>query len=227
MFFRVNRGKKAAALKSLFLSLVLAVFSSAATIDVPASVTISSPGGGVIGTEQWELGASLTSVVTFDAGLYKYEYTWSEPDKDISHIIIEFCLTLVEGQVDDLLSGVFGGDVAASAADAYTSSSNGNSNPGLIGTLRGLKMDFDNNPNTTTFGFVTTLAPVIGRMYAKSGRDGGPGGGDWVYANGSGIYVPGCDNCRPDETPVPEPSAMGLMGMGLLGAGFLRSRRNK
>ena len=66
---------------------------------------------------------------------------------------------------------------------------------------------------------------MIGDVYAKDGRAGGPGGGGFVYANGTGIYVPGCDNCPPDMTETPEPSTMALMGAGLLGAGLLKLRR--
>src|SRR5919106_1600167 len=107
MFLRVYRGQKGTVLKLLFLALVLAGCSGATTINLPATVTITSPGGGLIGTEQWTSGASLTSTVTLNDGVYNYEYTWSEPDKAISHIIIELCLSLAADQIEGLLDIVY------------------------------------------------------------------------------------------------------------------------
>jgi hypothetical protein len=221
MIFRLHRAARSRVLKLLIVSLVLAGISSATSITMPATVTITSPGG-LTGTEQWASGASLTSKVTYDNGLYNYEYTWSEPDKDISHIIIELCFGTGLDVID---TSLIGDGIDAITFDTYTSSSHGGSNPGLAGSIFGFKIDFGDGVKTTTFNFTTHFAPMLGDVYAKDGRAGGPGGGGYVYANGSGIYVPSCDTCPPDMGEVPEPSTMALMGVGLLGAGILRLRR--
>jgi hypothetical protein len=173
---------------------------------VPAQVLASTysgfltaGGGGLTATEQWNsTSTKLSWDITGSGTSWSYSYTFIVPAKNISHFII---------QVTD---GASQGDFSAGLLDLYSSSSQGNSNPGMPKPLYGLK--FNGSALSLTVFFTSTHAPVYGDFYAKDGTSSG----NPVYAYNDSTH----QILRPDGTgisPVPIPPTVWLLGSGLVG----------
>ena len=181
--------------------------------------------------------------------LWKYEYTFSVSGaKEISHVIIQVSDDFTEDNIFDGTDGLyeFNTETSQWELNLDTYNGQGQSNPGLLGSIYGLKWDTTGDPLIYTWWIVTDREPMWGNFYSKDGQyDGG-----WVYAYNAGllsfpddpnplyddwmgwIVVPntnggggtGNGNGTPFD-PIPEPSTMLLLGAGLLGlAAFGRKR---
>ena len=207
--------------------LSLSFMPQASWADLYSGSLNAGADGGLVGTEPWNAASTVLSWgITYEQQadnkwIYTYKYTFSVPEKDISHVII---------QVSDSFTkeNVLEGTTEYWALGTY-SSTDGNSNPGMLGSYLGLKWNTeevlgkDAKATNFTWIIVTNRAPMLGSFYAKDGQAGGQSGG-WVYAFATG-NVPVPDTAT--TAPLP-PSAL-LLGSGIIGllgvkAGLFRVR---
>jgi len=199
--------------------------------------TLSSPSG-LDATDGWASGeppAAITYNVSSPDGVtWTYQYTFTVPTKEISHMIIELSPNF---SASDLLTGSTPGDV-----DDYDMDGPGKSNPGLPESFHGIKFDTTADTLIQEATIITTRMPEWGDFYAKDGVYNTDGSKIDVYAYNSGFaaddpifelndetyYEKAKDNhiLRPDTaTMVPIPAAAWLFGSALLGMAGVGYRR--
>jgi hypothetical protein len=217
-------------MKKILLFSLLAVLvlsgSSWANIIYQGSLN-GGAGGGITATADWNSSSTTFEWKVEEVGtsngfiLWKYDYTFTVPKKNISHMIIEVS---PDAGPSDFSAGLF---------DDYSATSQGNSNPGMPSAMKGLK--FQPGTVTLTASFTTTRAPVWGDFYAKDGQSSG----EWVTAWNTGFTNLDTDPLdapangsinhhilRPDtQQIVPIPGTVLLLGSGL--AGLVLARRKK
>ena len=204
--------------KLRFVLALLALWAFPA-LAVPMTGSIQTSDGSLIGTGDWAIGSSLSwSVFQQGGGLWEYNYEFKVPDKNISHVIV---------QVSDnfTLNDIFAGTTAGGLLDTYSSTSHGNSNPGMPGEILGIK--FSPGDDTTDY-FVTTVSdrePMWGSFYAKDGKT--DQGTVDVIAHNSGFGGTSSDPTDgtapfglalvPDtRSSIPEPGTVGFLLGGTL-----------
>jgi len=213
------------------LSLVLAGSASAYT------GTLSSDTGGLLGTGIWVdktllptpewpdwTPATITWVVTYNPSItmWHYDYTLSVYKQEVSHFVVEASLDFT---IEDLFN-----PEGTPYQSIQVGEQSGAGSPGLPGSLYGIK--FDSTTGTTVhFSFDSPRQPVWGDFYSKDGKAGDAWNAVWNAgflitdpldppANGSidnHLLVP--------DTIVPEPTALMVLGIGLVGLGGLLARR--
>jgi hypothetical protein len=148
-------------------------------------------------------------------GNYQYDYTFTLPSnaRNISHVILQ---TSDNFTAADMLTGTTPGGVVG------LWDGQGSSNPGMPGSLYGIKWDMTGALTSFSWTIVTDRAPMMGNFYAK---DGNASGGVYAYSGIDGSF--GNNVVVPDTTPVPLPAAFWLFGSGLAGLVGLRSRAGK
>ncbi len=159
---------------------------------------------------------------------YKYQLTnanGTKLDHNLSHWILQVSDTFTS---QDLLTT--SKQPASGDPHNYNSTSNGNSNPDMPGTLRGLKFDSTaTGTSVDSYEFTTKNAPVWGSFYAVDGHGGGitaawnegftssanrPTTGTTDFTNW--IATPDTKQAPPPPG-VPEPSTLAIAGLGALG----------
>lgn len=179
------------------------------------------------GNNPFEIGTGISWIISFNpvTNLYTYSYSFFEPSNNngpkplqMSHFILELSPgCIIEGQ-SDCISGFNGKTEFRSAWDEDV----GKSNPGLPGSIYGVKFD----ENLSTYTFLSDRNPVWGNFYAKKANDGlwNLGLEDAYSLSGNTLYfVPRPDTDSP-AGQIPEPGTLFLLGAGLVALGLIRRR---
>ncbi len=203
-------------MKQIIISIVV-LFAMAASSWASSFSGSITGGDGLDGSVVWS-DATLEWTVddVTNSGHWTYDYTFTVEKKAISHVIIELSETFTPGNIIDISGG--------SDPDAPKTYTPGSSNPEMPGNLFGIKWDTAGDPLGYSFLIVSDRTPTWGDFYAKDGKYRG----DWVRAYNTGF---GNDNSDPvghgnnggwvlvpdTGTAVPIPSALWLLGSGLVG----------
>lgn len=189
--------------------------------------SISYPEG-IFATQKWaDDDTSISWEITQNTdGNWHYSYTFSVPSKEISHFILEVSGNFTSNDFlgfynpPVLASSVMDSSGSWEALDptTYSPDDPGNSNPGLPGSIFGIKFQ---GPSSTQwhFEFNSTKQPMWGDFYAKDGKDGGKE----VYAYNTGfgndLQVADGHIAVPDTYNVPAPAAvlLGIFGIAFAG----------
>jgi len=114
----------------------------------------------LFGTGSWSTGTLDWNVSVDGSDIWTYDYTFTVESKDISHLIFEVSTTF-----DD--SNIYAGTTEGYELAEYSGSSK--SNPGLPGSVYGLKWDLDVDTTSASVTIVSDRAPMWGDFYAKGG----------------------------------------------------------
>jgi hypothetical protein len=221
----------------IFITLILGIPQVFAVPVLSGELTTSS---GLYATGPWNSNTTKFSWNVSDTGdvnddnyiIWRYDYQFTVPSKDISHLILEVSadaplsdFKLLSEGFEDLEIGEW--------------SPNDPSNPGIPGSVYGIKFETTEDSLIYSISVTTWRSPVWGDFYAKDGTDGG----NWVYAYNTGfgidyeklangqlkIVVPDTFGTEPGPLPdpIPEPTSIVLMGLGLIGIGIAARMRRK
>lgn len=213
------------------LGMTMAAGGASAAFVSFASKSLTTTGSGLAGTGDWGTNFSIAYNVSLgnndDAGKWKYEYTLDPGDGGgVSHTIFEVSDNFTSENVLTGSSGKY-------EIDTYSNEGQGNSNPNMPGPLFGIKFDFGaGDAKTVTYTLISDRGPRYGDFYAKDGKTGGQGGGEWnaIWNSGFAADDPNpidpnnlADDhiITPDTSVVPLPAAAWLFGSALLGMASL------
>lgn len=228
-------------IRELMIGLCLLAIASVAQA-LPLSITgtvTSSPGGGVFATQDWANGGFSLEVTVnqFLNGAGDADDTWSYTyhslvnEKDISHFIIGVSESFTAANI---LTGTTAGFELALFGNE------GGSNPGIPGTIYGIKLPgFDTDD---TFTIVSNRGPKNVDFYMVDGKKPGEevyahntnfGGVApvWTYGSQASFgFILGPDTFEGGGgggQSVPEPTTFALMALGLCGVVMPSFRRRK
>jgi hypothetical protein len=152
----------------------------AASANFIGTIT-NATGGGMVTTNggSWLTPGqvSLSWDVSWTGSTWHYSYTFSTPQQGgLSHMIIEVSPNVTSlSQFSNLSGGT------SYELNDFDATSNGNSNPGMPGTIHGIKLNAAGQ-TLLTLSFDINRAPVFGDFYAKDGNAGG--GTNYAYNTG-------------------------------------------
>lgn len=227
--------KKLTNISKVLLQLILAIIFTASMAGMAQAVTYTGSlnagtNGGIVATDGWDGSSTILSWTVQDVGsqggflLWQYDYNFTVPSKNISHVIIEVSPNAQDSDFT-ILSGI--------SQWVQNYDGQGNSNPNIPETMRGIK--FGPDGLDYSFSFTTTRAPVWGDFYAKDGKSDGTFVTAWnagFTASDTDPTVPPSNGSvsysilRPNTAViVPEPVSSILFIIGAATLGFRRYLR--
>ncbi|MFC1635745.1 hypothetical protein ACFL5Z_12970 [Planctomycetota bacterium] len=187
-------------------SLILLIFSGPQCFADLYSGSIHGDGGGIFATGSWD---STDTILSWDVVLdpsgdfYTYTYTFTVPNKALSHSIIQVSDTFGQWGGEAFVNDSLNPAGLDAFLDTYTGTGNQKPNPGMPGSIYGLKFENDADPLTDEYfgqgttwiwSFNSLVEPVWGNSYFVDGveqvdtnGDGGPGSKILVFGYNSGF----------------------------------------
>jgi len=216
----------------------LPTHSSAAIIpvpvDVPAAGSRSSDySNQIVGGGQWATGWGISWSISGDnVNGWDFTYTLTSEERSLSHLILQVSASVTSENVNSLVTD-WRGFTSLTVAD-FSPSGPGQSNPGLPGTLHGMKLEGGLLSFPVALSFHSHKMPVWGDLYAKDGNN------PETYAYNAGFgqqpvpgdpdpyfrgWIPVLDTLSPSDI-IPEPASAVIWGvLGAAGAAGLALRR--
>lgn len=199
-------------------------FAAASFTGTLATANVTPKDGLLIGTGQWAVNTSLTWIVSQNAnGSWHYVYNFNAPIGDVTAMIIGVSPNFTTADVSNL-TGTF---------QNFTVGTFGISPeyPSIPGSIYGLQVFNAEGGTSVSAAFDSDRAPVWQDFYAKDGKVQGVA----VAAFNSGFLNPNPVNppangsienhiLGPDTAPIPEPSALALIPVGLMPLLSIRRR---
>ncbi len=180
------------------------------------------------GNNPFQPGTGISWVISFNnvTNLYTYSYSFFGPSDnkgtqplEVSHFILELSPgCIIEGQSEC----IWDPNSETEFRSDWNSSGPGKSNPGLPGSIYGVKFDTERS----TYTFVSDRNPVWGNFYAKKANDGLWNLGlETAYSQSDNTlyFIPRPDTDSP-AGQIPEPGTLFLLGAGLVALGLIRRR---
>jgi hypothetical protein len=205
--------------------------------------SLSNTTGGIVANGNWGYGSNVTYLEwqvdkvwynPINGWAWKYNYHFVHPAGDTSHFLLEVSQNFT---LDDMLA--YQGDTPVVAAPQWWNpGDNGNSNPGLPGSIYAIKFQKDPWSSDNTLSFWCRRDPIWGDFYSKDGVAGhhgdntawnagfladDPSDGPSDGSVNNHLLVPDTD--FKDIGDVPEPTSLLLISTGLLGMLGLRLKR--
>jgi hypothetical protein len=216
------------------LLMIITLLSAFTALPMAANSALVNPitgGNGVTGGGNWTTGVSLGWSVAGASDNYLYSYTFQAPSQGSvrSHVILETRMNFESNNIWGNSNGY--------KLKAFSPKGPGNSNPGLPGSLYGLKYggfgSTEGSYGEWNFNFTSDRAPMGGDFYAKGGNDTfADNSGFGVGEGGKGAKIVVSDTVTNQDTliqriSISEPGTLLLFGSGLLGITVWRRRRKR
>jgi len=213
---------------SICLVLAAVLFGAGSTTADGSTIytgSLSVADGGLTGTGDWADGPiTLSWTVSQDESVWHYQYNLVVPSHDISHMIVEASSNFT---IDDVLN-VFGDFQTLTVGDF----SYANGNPGMPGSVHGIKFDETSTTNLTV-DFDSRRIPVWGDFYAKDGVSSSTQIFNVIWNTGFANVDPVVPAHNGSEafhllvpdTIIPEPSTIMMLFTGLIISGLYLLRR--
>src|SRR6185312_7695786 len=145
-------------------------------------------GGGLVKGGGTFTSATLSWTITPEIGFLHYSYSLDTDSKQgISHFILDLsdnCTSV--GDCFQHLVINSGGTLGTTEFGAFTGSDQGNSNPGMPGSIFGPKANISSGGSDITWEFDSNRVPVWADFYSKGGN---PNGGE--HQNGFAVFNAG------------------------------------
>ena len=216
------------ALAILGASVLLPSLSFAVPVVIDTGSRTTFPGEGLVGTHEWDNGGFVIQwEISFDddTDLFAYQYTFLDDDSPVlnpalSHWIFEVSPNFTANDIS-------GANFTIEGPGTFDENSS-NGNPGIPGSIFGIKADTGTEDVDGVYTFLSTRAPMWGDFYAKDGGGTDPATAVFAYNVGFGTDpAAGTTDFTnwirvPDTTggggqgDAPEPAMVLLLGGALL-----------